>query len=296
MSQLTKRIKRRLYLESKHLYQDLFTKNIKEKTIVFIVGCQRSGTTMLSEVFEGDMKIRVYSEFSKLSSTHQPRLRLNPLPILKKQIARNHPATVILKPLVESQNTDSLLDFFPNSKAIWAFRHYKDVAASNLKKFGLNNGIDDLKPIFEEDHDNWRAERISEETRSIIRKYYSENMSPKDAAALFWYVRNILFFERGFENGQQVYLCNYKDLVTAPIKSMEKIYEFIGIPYPEKTIVSEVHSGSVGKGTSFDLSPQIEALCEGLWERLNAAYEAQNVEIQKVSSQNQPVYSGRTSI
>ena len=279
MSKLSKRIKRRLYLESKHFYQDTFTSQNKPKSLIFIIGCQRSGTTMLNEIFEGDMAIRTYSEFSSLSSTHTPRLRLNPYPMVKAQIDKNHPKTVICKPLVESQNIDKLLDYFPNSKAIWAFRHYQDVAASNLKKFGKNNGIDDLRPIYEDDHMNWRAERISDSTREIVKKYFSEDMSPQDAAALFWYVRNVLFFERSLDSNERVFLCKYKNLVTEPNETMKKIYEFMDTRYPEKELVNDVHSSSVGKGRHFELSPEINQICEELWDRLSQAFEAQEAQI-----------------
>jgi hypothetical protein len=40
------------------------------------------------------------------------------------------------------------------------FRNYESVASSNLKVFGINNGINDLKPIINDDKNNWRSEKV----------------------------------------------------------------------------------------------------------------------------------------
>ncbi|WP_299164479.1 sulfotransferase [uncultured Eudoraea sp.] len=272
MSKLTKKIRRRIYRELKHLNQDLLTPNHKEKKIVFIMGAQRSGTTMLTNLFERDKTIRVYQEFSRLT----PNLRLIPYPKVQEQINRNHAGVIVLKPLVESQNIDQLFSFFPESKSIWAFRHFRDVGSSNLKKFGLRNGIDDLRPIYHEDNENWRVEGISNETKAIIKDYFSEDMSPRDAAALFWYTRNILFFERDLTLNDRVYLLKYRDLVSEPSKKIKEVYDFVGIEHPKYSLVSDVNASSIGKGKQFELSPEIETLCEELWNRLNTALKIQN--------------------
>lgn len=270
MGNLQKQVKRKAKLTAKHFYQDLLTKNTLNKRIVFILGCQRSGTTMLTKVFEGDLNIRVYNEFSELSSTNTPRLRLNPYPMVKTQIARRHAGIVVLKPLVESQNIDKLFDFFPNSLALWPVRHFRDVVASNLKKFGPNNGINDLRPIANGEENNWRAERISTKTKMLVNKYFNEDMNPNDAAALFWYVRNIIFFERGLNQSRRTLLIKYQDLVSDPDEKMQEVYGFIGTPYPQKELVRSVHSKSVGKGNSIELSNEIEFLCDELWQRFDS--------------------------
>ena len=275
MSDLIKKIKNRSLKELKHIYQDVFTPKKADKTVVFIIGCQRSGTTMVTKIFEKDFLIRVYGEFSKLSSQDPNKLRLNPLPTVASEISRNHAEIIVLKPLVETQNIDTLFDYFENSKAIWSYRHFKDVASSDLKLFGKRNGIDNIRPIYERSGDNWRSQRASESTTSIIRKYFSEDMSPTDAAALFWYARNILFYERNLDTNNRVHLCKYEELVISPENTMRKVYEFIGTTFPEGRIVSEVHQGSVRKGRDISLSPDVEAICEELMRRLNASYAQQ---------------------
>jgi hypothetical protein len=149
------------------------------------------------------------------------KIRLNPLGSVKKIIAKNKASLVILKPLVETQNAIKLLEFFPRSKAIWAYRNYKDVAFSNLRHFGLQNGINNLEPIVMNQSDNWRAENVPDYIRKIVLKYFDKNMNPYDAAALFWYVRNNFFFELNFDVNRDVIMCKYEDLVTKPLKILK---------------------------------------------------------------------------
>jgi len=268
-----KRIRIKLKREAKQFYQDFLLKNSKEKTIALIVGCQRSGTTMLSGIFEKDWEIKNYSEKSILSKNDPKRLRLDPLPQVLAIMQKTNAPVVALKPLVESQNTTKLLDFFENSKAIWVFRNYKDVASSNLKKFGRENGINNLRPLVSNEANNWRSNNVSEKTRELAKKIFSEDMKQEDAAALFWYCRNILFFEQNLQSNEKVLLCKYEDLVTKPKKIMEGIYSFLGLQKPSEKIVLGIHAGSISKGKDVKLSPEVEELCENLYEKINAQYE-----------------------
>lgn len=274
MSRITfKRIKLKLARDIKHLRQDFFFKETKKKKIIFIVGCQRSGTTMLSKIFDKDKNVRVYPEKSRLTSKSAPEyLKFNPLDEVKQLLSKRGAPVLLMKPLVESQNTIALLDYFENSKAIWAFRNYKDVASSNLKKFNAENGINDLRPIAHLESNNWRAENVSEKTQQIVKTHFSENMSYADAAALFWYCRNVLFFEQQLEDNERVYLCKYEKLVTHPTDIMKQVYNFLGIGLPMKHILAGIHPGSISKGKNLNLSPEIEHLCESLLDKLNMVY------------------------
>ncbi|GAB5472900.1 MAG: hypothetical protein Mars2KO_09990 [Maribacter sp.] len=269
---IKKRIEIKVLKASKFLYQDILLRNSKAKTIIMIVGCQRSGTTMLSGIFEKDWKIKNFSEKSILSSSDPKRLRLDPLPEVLKKMHRTNAPVVALKPLVESQNTVKLLDYFKNSKAIWVFRNYKDVAASNLKKFGRNNGMNNLRPLIENKPGNWRSDKVSEKTRAVVNQFFSEDMVQEDAAALFWYCRNILFFEQDLQSNKRVLLCKYEDLVTHPKTIVKEIYSFSAVhDLPEK-IISGIHAGSISKGKNVKLSPEIDHLCESLYNKINAVY------------------------
>jgi hypothetical protein len=222
-------------------------------------------------VFFWDKDTVVYREGSSLSSQDPLGLELDPLEDVAKKIRENRAPLVVLKPIVDSQNARQFLEAMPEAKSIWLYRHYRDVVSSNLRKFGERNGINDIRSIAQNDPDNWRSENASDHTRSIIQQYFSDDMPPNDAAALFWYARNQLFFEQNLDSHPRVLLVRYSDFVTNPAETMPRIYKFLDRPYPGDNINREVHGLSVGKGKEVVLSPEIEAFCQSQLERLEAA-------------------------
>ena len=153
----------------------------------------------MNKILDRDWNTKVYRERSKLTSHDAERkIRLNPLHLVKRDLDNDRVPTIILKPLVETQNSLKLLSYFTDSKALWIYRHYKDVACSNLKYFGTACGLRDLRPIVENSRQNWRSESIPKEIRDMILELFSENMEPLDAAALFWFSPQQLFFQIKF--------------------------------------------------------------------------------------------------
>ena len=225
------------------------------------------------QVFERDLQARIYRETSELTSGDTlEHVRLNPLPAVKARLARDKAPLIVLKPLVESQRVHELTAAFPGAKVLWQYRHYQDVASSNLKAFGADNGLKDLRPFVHNDPDNWRSQHSTAETRDTIRRFFREEMNPYDAAALFWWARSRLYFDLGLEGDSDVLLCRYEDLATDPAATMRRIYAFLGRPFPGDHIVRDVHPQSVGKGRVSRLSPEVDALCADLlarFDRLN---------------------------
>lgn len=245
-----------------------------DKIIALILGIQRAGTSMMYWIFERDLGVKVYRETSELSSLDGvEHIRLNPLPSVKAEIDRHRLPMVVFKPLVESQRAHELMASFPNAKVLWAYRHYQDVAASNLKAFGADNGTRDLLPFLANDGHNWRSQNSSEETRATLRRHYADNMNPVDAAALFWWARMQLFFEQQLDRNPNVLLSRYEDLVTNPAQTMRRTYAFLGRPYPGDHIVKDVNAQSVGKGRVSTLSPAVDKICADMLARLDQLNE-----------------------
>jgi len=263
-SNLSTRILDEILIRYKNFYIKFGNGHSNEKKILFIFGCQRSGTTLMTKIFNRDLNSKVYEEHSILSSLDINRKRLDPPNMVREKLQENRASLFVLKPLVESQNCNSLLEEYPNSKGLWMFRNYNDVINSNIKKFGIKNGIKDIKPIVDNTKNNWRSEQVSEETKTIIRKFYNENMNPYDAAALFWVVRNRIFFEKNLDKNQRIKKCRYDDLVLNPSKVMKSIYQFLNLSYPGRTCTIGIHSNSIGKGKKIHLTPEVEKICQDL--------------------------------
>ena len=258
------------FITWKAIYQ-ISGKEADQKVIVFIVGCQRSGTNMMTDIFQRDIKSRVFGEFSQLSSLDPLKIRLNPLRSVKDTIDKIRTPLIVLKPLVETQNITGLLNYFKSSKALWMYRYYKDVAVSNIRKFGLRNGIIDLEPIVKGESKNWRNEKVSKETRQIVHEYFYDGMNPYDAAALFWFVRNKFFFDLNLQKRIDVLPVKYENLVLRPSEVTKEIYRFLCTDYPGNKVTRKVHSASINKGKAVQLSSKIENLCEDLYTKLEMA-------------------------
>lgn len=243
------------------------------KQILFITGCQRSGTTMMTRLFERDIHSMVYGEFSEISSVDRNNIRLDPLDKVKAHFIREKANFIVAKPLVESQNIKEILDYFPGSRAIWMYRHFQDVASSNLINFGESNGVRDINFIVENNPANWRAEKNSKEALQVINRLYDPAMGHYDAAALFWFARNRLYFDLHLDQDERIMPVKYEALVKSPEKIMREIYEFVQVKYPGDKILSEVSSRSVGKGETISISPQIQQVCDQLYHKLEHHYQ-----------------------
>ena len=273
---LINKIFRRSFIIKKNIIQQ-FIPYTEHKQILFIIGCQRSGTSLILRIFENDLNTKTFAEHSILSSKDEYKIRLNPLHLLKKDIQKFRASFIVLKPLVESQNVLKLLEYFDNSKALWMYRDFRDVAASNLNYFSINNGIKNLRPIVENDISNWISEKVSKNVREIILSHFSENMNPYDAAVLFWYTRNCLYFELGLDQNPNILLCKYEDLTARPVHIVKAIYRNLNQNYPGAKIHKEIHSKSLNRGQKINLSPKVEKLANGLLDKLNKTYQTKKL-------------------
>ncbi|HUF10299.1 MAG TPA: sulfotransferase [Rhodothermales bacterium] len=236
--------------------------------VLFIFGCQRSGTTLLSRIFEGDALACTFPEHSRTLARSDHPLRTRSLAELERIFRKCKGHLIASKPLVESQRATAFLEFFPDSKALWSYRDYRDVVRSFVSQFG-RAGVNIMKKIVD-DADNWSSESISPASRDLVRRFYHPDIPLNDAAAVFWLVRNALFFEQGLDSNPRVQLCRYDDLVSEPDRALRGIYAFLDLPYPGSHIVDGVHENSRGLGRSLTLDPEIESLCQAMWDRLLA--------------------------
>ena len=255
----------------KRLRQFLKFRPGTKKEVLFIVGAQRSGTSMIHHLFRLDWDAVTYDELSPLCRMEGDEpLRWKPLDIVQDRIEADRAPFVVCKPLVEAQRLPEILDTFPGAKAIWMYRDFRDVVSSSLKYFGEDVGHGDLAPILEEEDDDWRSWNLADEARKTIRAHHRPDLPAGDAAALFWFARNSLYFSLGLVDDSRVMPCRYGELVTEPGRVMKAAYAFVGRPYPGDRIVADVFGDSRGKGRGVNLTTPIEELCRTMLERLDS--------------------------
>jgi len=271
---LPEAVSKRIRLASKHLYQTFRRRAHDQPRVLFIVGCQRSGTTMMLRLFDADLNCRGFNDSSELASadTTDGGFRWKSLPEVAAVINRVPAPLVVAKALVETQNVRKLLDYFPFSKALFIYRRrYAEVARSDMAKFGVRNGVDNLRPIAAADAHNWRSEGASRSVQELAARLWSQEMNANDAAALFWYARNQLFFDLDLANHPAVMLCQYEYLTQHPAAFMRRIYDFVGADAPDVLKIEQVRPP--GEEKVLELSREVRLLCEQLQGRLDAHFQ-----------------------
>lgn len=248
------------------------------KNIVFIFGCQRSGTSILSEAFAKVPDTKSYLETNtELSDNDNSEkghtIRLNRLDDVREKIYHRPHKNIVIKPIVESQRALDILNFFPESKAIWIYRNPKSVAVSMTNKWGKQIGHNELKTAISGGKLDWRSQNLHELEKIYLRAM-AANCTNTDAAGMFWYSRNSHFFRQSLKDNQRVKLLEYDTLVKTPI-IFNNFLHWLG--FTEKLNVSDMpfNTNSVDKGDNMVFSSNINALLESMKSQLDFHYNHQ---------------------
>lgn len=239
-----------------------------ERTPVFIVGCQRSGTTMLQTVLSRSPAVSAHSEThrSVFDSTH-----LRSIGNVRYRVLASKRPVVEFKPLNDAQHTDKLLAIHPDAKAIWIYRDYNDVANSMVRKWGSSAQaqVSEIATgVYTNRSRQALGERISPENHETLRQMIKDPVNEYEAAVLIWYIRNALCFDRGLQANRSAIICRYEDLVTDPRPYFEAIFGFIQTPF-DYTFIQDVHSSSVQRNTKPIMRPDIASLCNAMLDSLD---------------------------
>jgi hypothetical protein len=235
---------------------------------VFLVGVQRSGTNMLVRGLERAPEFEVHNENDR-ETFH--RFRLLPDPVIRSTVMRSRHEYVLFKPLCDSHRTAELLDGIatPGSpKAIWAFRAMDGRVRSALAKFGDVNLRALARIAMGHGEGLWQAQGLSEASLDLIRRFDYGRMAPASAAALFWYVRNALFFELGLSERPDVILMSYDAMLARPESSMRALCTFLGLPF-DPAYIRHVEVRPHPRSPVDEIDPLIRARCMDLQERLD---------------------------
>jgi hypothetical protein len=266
--------RRRTLALVKRLARSLMRARPDERRVVLIFGCQRSGTTMLQQTFLG----RSWRVF--ILEEHDRRL-VGPLPgettwqeysIVLKRIRRLPFEVVAAKPLVESASATALMDAAGAVKAIWMLRHYPEVAQSNVSRFGMGNPYRDLEPIRSRDARDWRYRGATEETWKTVTALLNRSLTPFDAAALFWWTRNQLYFDQRLWEDDRIRILRYERACNQPDEVIRSLSDHIGLTLPLGSIAPRVRALPFLPETR-EFDPDVERLCKKLWDSFEGCPE-----------------------
>lgn len=266
---VSKLLSRKIRAIYKHTTWAVARHNTNEKKILFVFGASRSGKTLICESLEHDLRVKVFPETSELSGRDGQRLRFKEIPEIQKVFTRCSAPMIVVEAKVESQHAASLLQAFPGSKGIWVWRDFTDVVLADLRRF--NSQRENLLPILNNDPTNWRSEHISDATRKLVRAHYSLEMTRADAAALFWYVRNVQWFEQKLDTQFPASLIRYEEFCQEPREVLTRIYRLMGCDLPGHHGTNAISTAFIGSREQLYIDSNIRAVCCALSNRLAAS-------------------------
>lgn len=240
---------------------------------VFVVGVQRSGTNMLVRGLEQAPEVEVHNENDRRAFT---RFRLRDDERIAQLVRDSRQAYVLFKPLCDTHRVGEMLDGLRVPRqplAVWAYRDVDDRARSALAKFGDAN-LQALRRIAADDDEHlWQGKGLSDDSRALVASLDPASMSPETAAALFWYLRNEMFFAHCLEARDDVLLSSYDALVAEPEAATRTLCDFLGFPW-RPSVAAHVERRAVRDRTPLDIDPRVRRLCNELRDRLDAVSEA----------------------
>ncbi|WP_433527947.1 hypothetical protein ACQPYA_16365 [Micromonospora sp. CA-263727] len=235
---------------------------------VYLVGLQRSGTNMLVRGLAAAPEFEVRNENDR-RLFH--RFQLRPDAVLTATIRRSRHAYILVKPLCESHRVDELLALpgVRSGRALWAWRDVDDRARSEVAKFGDAN-LRALRAIADGSiGGRWQGQRLDAEAYELIHGFDYDRMDPHTAAALFWYVRNSLYFRLGLDRRDDVLLCSYQALTADPRRHLGRVCGFLDFPYHPRLAAHIAPRAPRRRPLALDA--RVRALCDSLTARLTAA-------------------------
>ena len=240
-----------------------------QRRVLLIFGCQRSGTTMLQQTFlDRSWRILILEEHDRRlvgRGAGPEETAWQEYSTVLDRIHRLPFEVVAAKPLVESASATALMDAASAVKAVWMIRHYAEVARSNVSKFGMGNPFLDLRPIRSRDAADWRYTGVTEETWEMVNAMLSRRLTPLDAAALFWWTRNQLYFDQRLWDDNRVRILRYERACNQPEEVIRSLSCHIGLTLPIGSIAPRVRARPSLPETT-ELDPEVDRLCRMLWD------------------------------
>ncbi len=222
---------------------------------VFVVGAQRSGTTMILDAFRRLPGVEVYGEADPRAFD---RFRLRSPDVIRNLVHHSSSRAAVFKPLCP--------------RAVWVYRAPDDRIRSFVARFGDANRRALRRIAQDRDLTGWEAGGLTEEQLALIRSFDYESLSAESASGLFWFLRNSLYFELELDRRPDVRLCSYGNFVAHPESSMRALCRFLDVEY-RRGAIEHVHASP--PGPPLDLDRRVRVLCDEMMQRLDAGCHAQ---------------------
>jgi hypothetical protein len=249
--------------------------------VVYVFGCQRSGTTMLVSLLGLDPRARTYDDGDARYFYWDDAPRLRPWEDVRAKIRAERNAFTVLKPLCESQRAGELLAQTDDSRGIWIFRDYRGCVASHMKYYRqVHDWHRYIAELLNVDEPSWKNEHLGEQVVDLLRSKASKPLNEETGYALYWLARNSLVLG---QPRQRLKLLCYEHLLREPLEQSAELFRFTGIPYQERyTRIIKAQPTKHADGLHID--HDVAERCETLYRQLLGTVEAQNVHERAMSA------------
>lgn len=236
----------------------------KQSQPIFLVGCGRSGTSMLTYHLGRSWRLDAYNENDAAAFN---RWRLRDLETIDALVSESYAEFVLFKPILDTQKSQIFLSTFPTARVIFVFRHFDDVINSSMKKFGKASRLDHVNSWITDDFAEFAPVSPPAATKAYIRSLWQPSLSPESGAALYWLYYNRLYLDLHLDQDERVRLLRYESLTAAPEEQVGSLCDFLGLPFEEQ-FVEGIFSTSVGRNPAPVVDDRLREECEALWQEL----------------------------
>ncbi len=233
----------------------------------FVVGCGRSGTSMLLHHVGRSWAVDPFNENHPAAFE---KWRLRPLDVIEKLVDRSYAQVALFKPVLTTTHSCEYLNRFPHARLIFVYRHYGDVVNSSIKRFGPDDRLAHVNAWIADDFSEFAPVSPPERTKVVVRSLWKPALSAESAAALYWLFYNRHYFDLGLDHEERVRLIGYESLVANADSEFRDACLFLGLKFEPK-MTAGIFATSVGRDESPEMDREIQTACEALWQQLEVA-------------------------
>lgn len=233
---------------------------------LWVLGAQRSGTNMVMRGLGKHGGTKMYNENHRKAFRDFELLADDSVRSLIENCSQ---PVIVFKPLCDSDRAGELLDLGgPTSRAAWIYRNVDARARSAVTKFGSAN-LDMMKSLEANlDNGEWWSRSVTPEQRAQVVELTTKSLSPHDAAALFWWMRNSIFFSDHLYARHDVALVKYQTLLESPSKIMSDLCQHVGLKF--EPVMVDHFEPFRSPASRLELHPGVRSLCDELTSRLDS--------------------------
>ena len=267
---VARRLRHAGFLAAKGLYQAAGPAG--QGRLVLVPGVQRSGTNLAMNLLERSWQTAVFHEHDRRAFEGYV---MRPVAEIQALKARSRAQVFVLKALLESHRTTLLMEQLAGpagpeaARALWLVRDYRDMVNSHLVSWpGFGEHLDKL--VADPGSAGFRGLGMSAETREILAAHYRADDGVASHVALFWWLRNRLFFDQALERDARVLVLGYEALVSRPAETTKRLCAHLGLTYSAR-LHAMIHARSVAKRRAPEISAPVAALCQAMLDRFQGS-------------------------